>query len=434
MRDVFAERRQRFREQMGPDAVAILIGAGMVTRSRDTDFPFRQESDFWYLTGFDHPNAYAVLRTDGGPAYTLFVEPRDREMETWTGHRPGVEGARSDYGADEAHPNTGFLDALPKLIQGARSLYHVIGRDPRIDARITETFEGLRLRSRQGIEPADTIIDPRSILHPLRLVKEPAELDVMRRAAAISREAHEAAAALAWGGTFEYELEAVIEYTFRRRGARGAAYTTIVGGGSNATVLHYVRNDQKLQDRELVLVDAGCELEGYASDVTRTYPVGGEWSGPGRAIYQVVLAAQHAALTACRPGATLPAIHDTAVRVLVEGLVDLKLLAGDPAELIAREAHKPFYMHSTSHWLGLDVHDVGAYKVAGEPRALAPGHVFTVEPGLYVAPDRELADERFRGIGVRIEDDVVITPDGHENLTASIPKDPDELEALVTGR
>jgi Xaa-Pro aminopeptidase len=226
----------------------------------------------------------------------------------------------------------------------------------------------------------------------------------------------------------------VIEYTFRRRGARGAAYTTIVGGGSNATVLHYVRNDQKLQDRELVLIDAGCELEGYASDVTRTYPIGGEWSGPGRAIYQVVLAAQQAALAACRPGATLPGIHDIALRALVEGLVDLKLLEGDPAELVAREAYKPFYMHSTSHWLGLDVHDVGAYKLAGAPRVLEPGLVFTVEPGLYVAGDLALADERFRGIGVRIEDDVAITPDGHENLTASIPKDPDELEALVAGR
>jgi len=434
MRAVFAERRQRFRDEMGPDAVAILIGAGMVPRSRDTDFPFRQDSDFWYLTGFDHPNAYAVLRTDGGPAYTLYVEPRDREMETWTGYRPGVEGARSDHGADDAHPNGEFLDALAKLVPGARRLYHVLGRDARIDARITEILEGLRLRSRQGIEPVDAIVDPRSIAHAMRMLKEPVELDVMRRAAAISREAHEAAAALARGGAFEYELQAVIEYTFRRRGARGPAYTTIVGGGGNATVLHYVRNDQKLQDGELVLIDAGCELDGYASDVTRTYPVGGDFRGPCRAIYQVVLAAQQAALDACRPGSTLPAIHDAAVRALVEGLLELELLEGDPQELIAREAYKPFYMHSTSHWLGLDVHDVGAYKVAGAPRVLEPGHVFTVEPGLYVAPDQAIADERFRGIGVRIEDDVAITPDGHENLTASIPKDPDELEALVAGR
>jgi Xaa-Pro aminopeptidase len=419
---------------MGPDSVAILLGSSLVTRSRDTEFPFRQDSDFWYLTGFDHPNASAVLRTDGGPAYTLFVEPRDREMETWTGYRPGTDGATSDYEADEAHPSPEFLSRLPELIKPAKRIFHVLGRDAKVDATITETLETLRLRSRQGTDPAEAIVDPRSILHPMRLRKEPAELDIMRRAAEISREAHQAAAALARGGTFEYELEAVIEYTFRRRGARGAAYTTIVGGGSNATVLHYVRNDQKLQDGELVLIDAGCELEGYASDVTRTFPIGGEFSGPGRAIYEVVLGAQQASLDACRPGKTLPEIHDASVRAIVLGLLDLKLLSGDVEDLIANEAHRRFYMHSTSHWLGLDVHDVGTYKVDGEPRKLEPGHVFTVEPGVYLAPDKEIADERFRGIGVRIEDDVAITRDGHENLTASIPKDPDELEALVANR
>jgi Xaa-Pro aminopeptidase len=416
---------------MGPDAVAIVLGARNVTRSRDTDFPFRQDSDFWYLTGFDHPNAVAVLRTDGGPAYTLFVEPRDREMEIWNGYRPGVEGARRDFEADEAWPFGEFLAKLPELIRGARRIHHVLGRDPAVDAKLTETLEALRLRSRQGVDPADAIIDPRGITHGMRLFKEPAELDIMRRASLISREGHEAAAKLAHAGSYEYELEAAIEYAFRRRGARGPAYTTIVGGGSNATVLHYVRNDQKLRDGELVLVDAGCELEGYASDVTRTYPIGGRFTGPARALYEVVLAAQEAALAECRPGGTLPGIHDAAVRAIVAGLLELRLLEGDLEELIAREAYRTWYMHSTSHWLGLDVHDVGTYKVEGAPRMLEPGIVFTVEPGLYVAPDLELADARFRGIGVRIEDDVVITPGGHENLTAGIPKDPDELEALV---
>jgi Xaa-Pro aminopeptidase len=419
---------------MGPDAIAIFLGAGLVTRSRDTQYPFRQDSDFWYLTGFDHPNATALLRTDGGPAFTLFVEPRDRDLETWTGYRPGVEGARCDYEADEAYPNTELLTRLPELLRGARRVFHVLGRSAAIDAKITETLEELRLRSRQGVEPAEAIVDPRSIVHPMRLFKEPAELDVMRRAADISREAHEQAARLAWPGTYEYELEAAIEYTFRRRGARGAAYTTIVGGGRNATVLHYVRNDQKLRESELVLVDAGAELDGYASDVTRTLPIGGRFSGPGRAVYEVVLAAQAAALACCRPGSTLPAVHDAALRTLVAGLLDLGLLAGDPAELVAREAYKPYYMHNTSHWLGLDVHDVGSYRVGGEPRVLEPGLVFTVEPGLYVPADDEKADARFRGIGVRIEDDVVVTADAHENLTAAIPKDPDELEALVADR
>jgi Xaa-Pro aminopeptidase len=416
---------------MGPDAVAIFLGAGLVTRSRDTEFRFRQDSDFWYLTGFDHPAAIAVLRTDGGPEYTLYVEPRDPELETWTGYRPGVEGATRDYEADEAYPNGSFAKDLPDLVRGARRLYHVLGRDHGIDARITETLDGMRLRSRQSGEPAEAIGDPRSIVHEMRLFKEPAELDIMRRAAAITREAHETAAKLALAGTFEYELEAAIEYTFRRRGALGAAYTTIVGGGSNATVLHYIRNDQKLRKDELVLIDAGCEIEGYASDVTRTFPVGGRFSGPGRQIYEVVLGAQLAALEHCRPGAKLPEVHDAAVRVIVEGLVDLSILEGDVDELIAREAHKPFYMHSTSHWLGLDVHDVGTYKVDGEPRALESGQVFTVEPGVYIAPDREGIDPRFSGIGVRIEDDVVVTSDGHENLTAAIPKDPDVLEAFM---
>jgi Xaa-Pro aminopeptidase len=431
---VFSERRARFLEAMGPDAVAIVQGAGLVARSRDTDYPFRQDSDFWYLTGFDHPNAIAVFRTDDGPDYTLFVEPRDREMETWNGYRPGTDGAISDYAADGAHPHTEFLDKLPELLRSARRLFHVLGRDAKIDATITQTLEELRMRSRQGFDPADAIIDPRSILHPMRLVKSPGELDIMRRAADISREAHEQAAALAWPGVFEYELEAVIGYTFRRRGARGAAYASIVGGGRNATVLHYVSNDQKLNADEVVLIDAGCELEGYASDVTRTYPIGGRFSEPCRAIYEVVLAAQTAALEKCRPGSTIPEIHDVAVRTIVTGLVDLGILEGNVDELIQLEAFRPFYMHGTSHWLGLDVHDVGAYKVDGEPRTLAPGHCFTVEPGLYIPGDLESVDARYRGIGVRIEDDVVITEDGHENLTAALPRDPDDVEALVAQR
>jgi Xaa-Pro aminopeptidase len=431
---VFAERRQKVREAMGPGAVAIFLGAPLVIRSHDTPYPFRQDSDFWYLTGFGHPSAAAVLRTDGGPDYTLYVEPRDPGAEIWTGYRPGTEGALRDYGADEAFARDQLLEHVPELVGKAERIYHVLGRNLRVDASITETIEALHRRSRQGVEPPEAIIDPRGIVHAMRLVKEPAELDVMRRAAAISAEAHREAARLAHGGAYEYELEAVIEYTIRRLGACGVAYTTIVGGGPNATVLHYITNDQKLRDEQLVLIDAGCELEGYASDVTRTYPVGGRFSGPGRALYEVVLAAQEAAFGACRPGEALPSIHDAATRKLVEGLIDLGLLSGDIDELIAEEKHKAFYMHSTSHWLGLDVHDVGAYRVGGEPRKLEPGMVFTVEPGVYVAESNEEADIRFRGIGVRIEDDVAITTDGHENLTAAIPKAPDELEALVADR
>ncbi len=419
---------------MGPGAVAILIGGRMVTRSADSQFPFRQDSDFWYLTGFDHPNAIAVLRTDGGAEYTLFVEARDPDAETWTGYRPGVEGARRDFEADLAYPNQEFLTQLPDLLAGVKRVYHVLGRDAAIDAKIVEICEGMRLRSRLGRVPPDALVDPRAIVHEMRLHKEPAELDVMRRAAAISHEAHCDAARLAHPGAFEYELEAALEYAFRRRGARGPAYTTIVGGGANATVLHYVRNDQKLRERELVLIDAGCELSGYASDVTRTYPIGGRFSGAARDVYDVVLSAQEASLARCRPGVTLPEIHATAVRSLTEGLVALGILTGSVDELVAKDAHRRFYMHQTSHWLGLDVHDVGTYQRDGAPRRLEPGMVFTVEPGLYFAPSQEGVDPHFLGIGVRIEDDVIVTADGCEVLTADIPKAPEELEALVSER
>jgi Xaa-Pro aminopeptidase len=430
---VFAERRQRLLEKMGPDAVAVLLGARHATRSNDTEFPFRQDSDFWYLTGFAHPNAMAVLRTDGGPEFTLYVEPRNAELEIWTGYRPGVDGARNEFGADEAFANDDFLPALGGLFGKADRIYHVLGRNAAVDTRITETLETMRMRSRRGIVPPDAIHDPRSLLHEMRLHKEPAELDRMRHAAAITHRAHSAAAALAHPGRHEYELQAALEFEFRSRGSSGPAYSSIVGGGRNATVLHYIANDQVLHDGELVLIDAGCEWEGYASDVTRTYPIGGRFTPERRAVYHVVLAAQHAALDLCKPGATLPEIHDAAVRVITEGLVDLKLLAGPVDDAIANETYRRCYMHSTSHWLGLDVHDVGSYKRGGVHRALEAGMCLTVEPGIYIAPDDEHADPAFRAIGVRIEDDVVITPNGHENLTAAIPKTPDDIEALVGG-
>jgi Xaa-Pro aminopeptidase len=429
---MFAARRQRFLEAMEPDSVAILLGAGLAVRSRDTHYRFRQDSDFHYLTGFDHPNAALVLRRDGGPPFTLFVEPRDPEAETWTGYRPGVEGARADHGADEAFPHGELLAKLPGLLERARRVYHVLGRDARVDQRIVETVEAARIRSRAHAPPPDAILDPRAILHEMRLFKEPAELELMRRAAEISREAHAAAAALAQPGAGEHELEAVIDYTFRRRGGAGPAYESIVGGGANATVLHYVANDQPLSDGTLVLIDAGCEYAGYAADVTRTYPVGGRFTPEARAVYDVVLAAQEAALEVSRPGATLEDVHDAALRRLVEGMLELGLLAGAGVdEAIRAGDFRRYYMHRTSHWLGLDVHDVGSYSADGKPRRLEPGMVFTVEPGLYVPARDERAPAALRGIGVRIEDDVVVTANGHENLCAAIPKRPDELEALV---
>ena len=425
------ERRQRFLDAMGKDAVAIVLGAKLVTRSADTDFPFRQDSDFWYLTGFAHPHAVAVFRTDGGPPFTLFVEPRDRAAETWTGYRPGVEGARSDYGADEAHPRAEFTAKLPEIVKKARRIFHVLGRDAQIDAKLVGTLDEMRLRSRAGFVPASEIADPRAILHEMRLRKSPEEIALMRRAAAISEEAHREAARLARGGAYEYELQAVLDYTFRRRGGNGPAYASIVGGGRNATILHYIANDQPLVDGELVLIDAGCEYAGYAADVTRTYPVGGRFAGPAAELYEAVLRAQLACLAAVKPGVTLPEIHAVALRELVRGLLDLGLLSGDVGELVAREAYRPWYMHSTSHWLGLDVHDVGAYQTDGQPRRLEPGMVFTVEPGLYVALDDESAPARLRGLGVRIEDDVLVTPSGCDVLTDAIPKATAEVEAWM---
>lgn len=418
---------------MGPGAVALLCGARLATRSADTHFPFRQDSDFHYLTGFDHPHAAAVLRTDGGPAFTLYVEPREREAEIWTGHRPGVEGAVRDFGADTAHPIGDLPAQVPKLLEGAERLFVVLGRDPALDARITETIDQMRLRSRTGVIPPSSIVDPRSILHEMRLFKDDSEIAILRRAAQITCAAHRATAPGASAGRFEYELEAMLDYHFRKRGASGPAYETIVGSGANATVLHYVSNRARLREGDLVLIDAGCELESYASDVTRTYPVGGRFEGPGAAIYDTVLAAQEAALAAVKPGATLDDVHAAAVRSLTGGMVSLGILAGEIDGLVESGAYKTYYMHRTSHWLGLDVHDVGAYTHEGRPRALEPGMVFTIEPGLYVGATDEKADPRLHGIGVRIEDNVLVTPDGYENLTAAIAKSPRDVEAWVAG-
>ena len=428
---MFTERRQRVLKAMGEGAVAIVLGARPAMRTHDEEYPFRQDSDFWYLTGFEYPFAAAVLRTDGGPPFTLFVQPRDEKAELWTGRRPGIEGAREEYGADEAYASDELVTKLPELLEKAERIYCVLGRDAEVDRKLIDIQENLRGRSKLGLAPATQLLDPRNIVHEMRMIKQEAELDIMRRAADISREAHAEAARQAQPGRYEYELEATLECVFRRRGGSGPAYGSIVGGGANATVLHYERNDQVLRDGELVLIDAGAELESYASDVTRTYPVGGRFRGPGRALYEVVLAAQETALAACRPGTTLPEIHRATVRTMVEGMLGVGLLSGTVDDLIAEEAYLPYYMHGTSHWIGLDVHDVGAYARGDTHRSLEPGMVFSIEPGIYVSADAENAPAELRGIGVRIEDDVVITPDGYENLNVAIPRHPDDIEAWV---
>jgi len=415
---------------MGSDAVAIVPGASLVPRSNDTSYRFRQNSDFWYLTGFGHPDATAIFSTlPERPAYTLFVQPRDPAAETWTGYRPGLEGVVADYGADEAGSADELLKSLPALVEGATRLYHGLGRRPDLDQKLIAIQDALRLQSRRGASPAAEWVDPRSILHEMRLIKSAGEIELMRTAADISRQAHEEAARASEPGRFEYEIEATLDRVFRGRGGWGPAYESIVAGGSNAAVLHYVANDQPLKAGDLLLVDAGCEYQGYASDVTRTYPIGGRFEGAGRELYGVVLAAQEAAIAAAGPGTTLPALHKLACRKLVEGMVAIGLMEGDVDELLGSEAYRRYYMHGTSHWLGLDVHDVGRYTDGGKPRSLEPGMVFTVEPGLYIAENDSQAPASFRGMGVRIEDDVVVTTEGCENLNAAIPKKMADVEA-----
>jgi Xaa-Pro aminopeptidase len=435
---------------MGPDAVAVFVGAGLAVRSADTEFPFRQDSDFWYLTGFDHPDAVAILSTREGPAFSLFVQARDRAAETWTGFRPGVEGAVADYDADVAYPREELLSKLPELLRGARRIYHSLGRNREIDSSIIALQDEIRRQSRGGILPADELVDPRGLIHEMRLRKSADEIRIMQRAADITLEAHRRVARLAQPERFEYELEAELGHVFRSRGGSGPAYGTIVGGGVNATILHYIRNDQPLRAGDLVLIDAGVELEGYASDVTRTYPVGGRFEPAARDLYEVVLAAQESAIKVSAPGKTLPEIHSAALHVLCEGMVALGILKGDVEEIIESEAFRPYYMHGTSHWLGLDVHDVGTYvvpevvssKVSSaasnestqgsiKARPLREGMVYTIEPGLYIPADDPNAPEAFKGIGIRIEDDIVVTKDGILNLNRDIPKAIDDIEAWV---
>ena len=427
----FAARRRRLMAALGPDAIGIFPAAPERTRSNDVEHRYRQQNDFYYLTGFAEPGAVAVL-LPGHPEhdYVLFVRPRDREKETWTGRRAGVEGAAIDFGAAKALPIEELDQALPKWIAERGQLYAALDRDEAFAAKAMSWLTQAQVgRQRSGKGPTG-LLDARPPVHEMRLHKAPEELERMRRAVAISATAHLAAMRAARAGGWEYELEALIEYEFRRQGAAGPAYPSIVAGGANATILHYTTNDRRLRDDELLLVDAGAEYDCYCADVTRTYPIGRRFAARQRDVYALVLAAQLAAIEAVAPGAPFDAPHQRAVRVLVEGLVGLGILGGSVDEIIEHETYKPVYMHRTSHWLGMDVHDVGLYKQDDAPRRLEPGMVLTVEPGLYVADFLADIDPAWHGIGVRIEDDVLVTEAGNEVLTAAIPKAIDQLEAI----
>ncbi|QIK36883.1 Xaa-Pro aminopeptidase [Caldichromatium japonicum] len=427
----YLRRRRRLVKAIGPQSIVILPAASERLRNRDVHYPFRQDSDFSYLTGFPEPDAWCVLvqkRKEG--EFILFCRPRDPEREQWDGMRIGPEGAIKRFGADQSHPMGALDEEMPKLIEGCKRLYYPIGTNTDLDNRVMGWVRQVRAKARSGTRAPEVLIDLGSILHEQRLKKSAAEIAILRRAARISAQAHLKLMRLCRPGLTEDRLAAEFRYRCALAGASELAYPSIVAGGAHACVLHYIENAAELRDGDLVLVDAGCELSGYASDITRTFPVNGRFTPAQRQIYEWVLKAQQAALKRAIPGRRWNEPHEAALKVLTKGLVELGILDGDPKQLIKDEAYKPYYMHRTGHWLGMDVHDVGDYQRDGEWRKLEPGMVFTVEPGLYL-PQIEAVPEEYRGIGVRIEDTVLITEEGHEILSDAVPKDPEAIEQLM---
>jgi len=410
--------------------VAVIPTAPELLRNRDTHFPFRADSYFHYLSGFPEPEAVLVLVAGDRPQSILFCREKDVDKEIWDGFRHGPEAAREAFGFDAAHP-IGELDAqLAELLADQPVLWYSLGHDATWDARIAAALNAVRAQARAGKRAPAAIHDVRAALDEMRLVKDDHEIALMRRAARIAGAAHRRAMRFTTPGKYEYAVEAEFLHEFRAAGCQAPSYPPIVAGGANACVLHYVGNDQPLNDGDLLLIDAGCELDGYASDITRTFPVNGKFSGPQADIYDLVLDAQAAAIAAIRPGASFLAPHDAAVRVLAQGFVDMKLLDGSVDGVIESESYKRFYMHRTSHWLGLDVHDAGEYRHGDEWRKLTPGMTLTVEPGCYIRPAEDVR-EAFWSIGVRIEDDALVTADGCEILTADTPKTIADIEALM---
>ncbi|MEK6288780.1 MAG: aminopeptidase P N-terminal domain-containing protein [Acidobacteriota bacterium] len=427
------QRREEFMRRIH-GGIAIFPTTPTALRNSDVEHEYRQDTDFYYLTGFEEPNAVAVLAPNHPEhKFVLFVQPKDREREVWTGWRSGEEGAKREYGADAAFTMDKLDEELPKLAEKADRIYYRFGGDPSFDERLIGLMRRFqRQRQREGTGP-NSVIDPAELLHEMRLIKTPDELELLRRAVDITCEGHLAAMRAMRPGAYEYEIEAELRYMFRKKGSPRSGYPPVVASGANATVLHYTTNNRRIEDRDLVLIDAGAEFGYYTGDVTRTWPARGSFTEDQALLYQLVLDAQVEAIKAVRPGATFIEPHDRAVRVLTEGLMRLGLLEGEIDKLIEEEAFKKFYMHRTSHWLGMDVHDAGPYKVADEWRRLAPGMVMTIEPGLYIAEDAEGVDPRYRGIGIRIEDDVLVTEQGNQVLSARVPRTIEEIESAMTG-
>ncbi len=427
----FARRRKQLMRIVGNDGICIVPAASERVRNNDSHYPYRQDSDFHYLTGFAEPEAVLALIPGREHGETiLFCRERDREREAWDGARAGTEGAVRDFGMDDAFPIADIDDILPGMLEGRSRVYYHFGRDADFDIQLIGWVNRVRARIKQGARAPHEFVALGHILHDLRLYKTRAELRLMRKAAQIAAGAHVRAMHAVQPGMNEHEIEAELLHEFRRCGAV-ASYEPIVGGGANACVLHYRANNAPLKDGDLLLIDAGAEYQCYASDITRTFPVNGRFSPEQRALYAIVLAAQRAGIDQVRPGKPFDAYHDAAVRTLTAGLIKLGLLKGGLDKNIREQTYRQFYMHKTGHWLGLDVHDVGDYRVDGEFRELEPGMVVTVEPGLYIAPHAKGIAARWRGIGIRIEDDVVVTRGEPEVITTAAPSDPDEIEALM---
>lgn len=428
----YARRRKALMAQMVPNSIAILPAAAVAIRNRDVEHVYRQDSDFQYLSGFPEPEAVIALipgREHG--EYVLFCRERNPERELWDGLRAGQEGAVSDYGADDAFPIADIDEILPGLIEGRERVYSAMGSNPEFDRRLMDWINVIRSKARLGAQPPNEFVALDHLLHDMRLYKSAAEVKVMRAAADISVRAHVRAMQACRAGLYEYSLEAELDYEFRKGGAKMPAYGSIVAAGRNGCILHYQQNDAPLREGDLVLIDAGCEIDCYASDITRTFPVSGRFSPEQKAIYELVLKAQAAAFAEIAPGKHWNHAHEATVRVITTGLVELGLLEGDVQALIDSEAYRAFYMHRAGHWLGMDVHDVGEYKVGGEWRVLEPGMALTVEPGIYIGADNQAVAKKWRGIGVRIEDDVVVTRQGCEILTSGVPRTVAEIEALM---
>jgi Xaa-Pro aminopeptidase len=427
----YARRRRQLMRMAGRDAIVIVPAAPERVRSNDSHYPYRQDSDFHYLSGFPEPGAVLALIHGRAQGETiLFCRERDPERERWDGARAGTEGAVKDYGFDDAFPIDDIDDILPGMIEGRTRVYYHFGHDPEFDLKLIGWVNRVRADARKGAVPPHEFVALSHLLHDLRLYKSRSELRLMKKSAKIAAAAHVRAMRATRPGMNEHEIEAELLHEFRRHGAV-PSYEPIVGGGANACVLHYRANDAPLRDGDLLLIDAGAEYACYASDITRTFPVNGRFSPEQRALYDIVLAAQAAAIDEVRPGRPFDAYHEAAVRVITRGLIRLGLLEGSLEKNLREHAYRRFYMHKTGHWLGLDVHDVGDYRVDGEFRLLEPGMVVTVEPGIYIAPDLKKVPARWRGIGIRIEDDVVVTRGDPEILTNAVPRDPDAIEALM---